>query len=65
MKEGDSHKHEKQDSDSLSHISNFFQSFRIRRSFRTDNEMDRFLLDYGFNFLPSFSAVLWIIFFIF
>ena len=66
MEGDDSHKqYEKEDSDPLSYISDFFQSFGFRCPFRADNEVDRVLLDYGFNFLPSFSTILWVIFHIF
>ncbi len=66
MEGDDSHKqYEKEDSDPLSNISDFFQSLGFRCPLRSDNEMDRVLLDYGFNFLPSFSVILWTIFLIF
>jgi hypothetical protein len=42
--------------------SNIFQSARLRRSIQVHNGLDRFLLDYGFNFLPYVSVAIWIIF---
>lgn len=43
---------------------NLFQSAWIRRSIRNSNEVDGFLLGYGFNFLLPISILLWAIFFI-
>jgi len=43
----------------LSHSRNILQSLRIRRFVRTDNETDRVLLDYGFNFLLPLGIILW------
>lgn len=45
-------------------FSNIFQPVWIRRSISTNNELDRVLLDYGFNFLLPFGLLLWIVFFI-
>jgi hypothetical protein len=42
--------------------SDIFQSARLRRSIQVHNGLDRFLLDYGFNFLPYISVAIWIIF---
>jgi hypothetical protein len=42
--------------------SNVLQPFWVRRAFCVGNEMDRFLLDYGFNFLLPFGAFLWLVF---
>ena len=42
----------------------FFSSIWVRCPFSNDNEMDRFLLDYGRNFLPYFGSVFYIIYFI-
>jgi hypothetical protein len=41
--------------------SNVFQSTRLRRIIQSSNEYDRFLLDYGFDFLPGISIILWFI----
>jgi hypothetical protein len=51
--------------DPLSDNSNIFQSFGIRRFVRYSDEVDRVLLGYGFNFLPSFGIIFWLIFLIF
>jgi hypothetical protein len=42
--------------------SDIFQPARLRRSIQVRNGLDRFLLDYGFNFLPYISVAIWIIF---
>ena len=42
--------------------SNVFQSTWLRRFIQGSNELDRFLLDYGFNFLPGVSIFFWFIF---
>jgi hypothetical protein len=42
--------------------SNIFSAFWIRCLIRSNNEMDRFLLDYGFNFLLYFGSILWLLF---
>ena len=44
--------------------SDIFQSARLRRSIQVRNGLDRFLLDYGFNFLPYISLLFYIILFI-
>ena len=38
-----------------------FQPTGVRCPIRLCNEIDRFLLDYGFNFLPYFSIILYFI----
>jgi hypothetical protein len=40
---------------------NIFQSFRLRRTISSCNEMDRVLLDYGRNFLLPVGVILWIV----
>lgn len=40
-----------------------FQSFWIRHPFRNNNEMDKFLLAYCFNFLLPFGCFLWALLF--
>jgi hypothetical protein len=63
--EGDSYseeKHKKKNGNGESYPRNFLQSVRVRRSVRSNNEMDRVLLDYGFNFLLPFGVILWIVF---
>ena len=42
--------------------SDIFQSARLRRTIQVHNGLDRFLLDYGCNFLPYISVAIWIIF---
>jgi hypothetical protein len=65
--EGDSsHKHNEQESSNpVSYIGHLFQPFRLRCPIRVDNEVDRVLLGYGLNFLPSFGIIFWLIFLIF
>jgi hypothetical protein len=63
--DGDSYreeKHKEKIGDAESDTGNVLQSVRVRRSVRVNNEMDRVLLDYGFNFLFPFGLFLWIIF---
>jgi hypothetical protein len=63
--DGDSYreeKHKEKIGDAKSNTSNVLQSVRVRRSVRVNYEMDRVLLDYGFNFLLPFGVVLWIVF---
>jgi hypothetical protein len=48
--------------DSYFNAGNIFFAFWIRRPFRANNEIDRFLLDYGFNFLLYFGILLWVLF---
>jgi hypothetical protein len=54
----------KQPSNILPNGSNVFQSSWIRHTIQTSNGIDRFLLDYGFAFLPSCGIISWIIFLI-
>jgi hypothetical protein len=42
--------------------SNLFQSSWFRRLVQTSNGLDKFLLDYGFNFLPGLSILFWFVF---
>jgi hypothetical protein len=42
----------------------FFSAIRIRWTVRNDNELNRFLLDYGCNFLPYIGFISYIIFLI-
>lgn len=63
--EGDSYREEKykeKNGDGESYPRNVLQSVRVRRSVRSNNEMDRVLLDYGFNFLLPFGVILWVVF---
>jgi len=46
----------------MSNDSNVLQSFRIRRFIQNGDGMDRFLLDYGYNFLFPCGVVFWLIF---
>lgn len=46
-------------------VGDVFPTFRIRRAFCCNNEMDRFFLDYGCNFLPAFGAILYLLLFLF
>lgn len=63
--EGDSYREEKykeKNGYGESYPRNVLQSVRVRRSVRSNNEMDRVLLDYGFNFLLPFGVILWVVF---
>jgi hypothetical protein len=63
--DGDSYreeKHKEKIGDAESDTSNVLQSVRVRRSVRVNYEVDRVLLDYGFNFLLPFGVFLWIVF---
>ncbi len=42
--------------------SDVLQSAWFRRLVQSSDELDRFLLDYGFNFLPGVSILFWFIF---
>jgi len=42
-------------------VGDIFQPFRVRCSIRVCNEIDRFLLDYGCNFLPYISFIIYIL----
>jgi hypothetical protein len=46
----------------MSNDSNVLQSFRIRRFIQNGDGMDRFLLDYGYNFLFPCGVIFWVIF---
>ena len=50
--------------DSRTDVGDILQPFGVRCSIRVCNEIDRFLLDYGFNFLPYISFVIYIILFL-
>jgi hypothetical protein len=52
----------KQNSNDMPNARHVFPSTGIRCSFFAYNEIDRFLLDYGFNFLPIVSFFSWILF---
>ena len=43
---------------------NVLQSTRIRHSFLFSTEVDQFILDYNFTFLPGVSIMLWYLFLI-
>lgn len=45
----------------ITHARNFLQSTWLRRTIQNSDGLDRFLLDYGFTFLPRISAIFWII----
>lgn len=64
----DSESHKKQEEGDPSKpdpdISNVFQPTWIRCAFQDGNGLDRFLLDYGFNFLLRFGVLLHIVLFI-
>ena len=38
------------------------QPARFRRAIQSSNGLDRFLLDYGYNFLPYIAGVIYIVF---
>lgn len=44
------------------YVSNVFQSTWLRRTIQSSVGLDRFLLDYGFNFLPHISILFWFVF---
>ena len=46
------------------YVSNVLQSTWLRRTVQSSVGLDRFLLDYGFDFLPHISFFVWIVFFI-
>lgn len=48
----------------VSNDGNVFQSIWIRYSVQTSTRLDKFLLDYGFNFLFGIGIISWIVFFI-
>ena len=54
----------KQHGHSLLNDSDVFQSSWIRRFIQTSNGLDRFLLDYGFNFLLRCAIFSWLLFLI-
>ena len=54
----------KQRINSMSNGSDVFQSARFRRFIQSCNELDRFLLAYGFDFLWRCAFVSWVILFI-
>lgn len=63
--EGDCYReetHKEKISGSMSNTSHILQSTRVRRTVCSNNEVDRVLLDYGFNFLLPFGVVLWVVF---
>lgn len=51
-----------ENSDSQSHAGNLFSAFWLRRPVCVNNEMDRFLLDYGCNFLFYLGLLFWSLF---
>ena len=54
--------HKEKTGDGEPYPRNVLQSVGVRRSVRFDYEVDRVLLDYGFNFLLPFGVFLWIVF---
>lgn len=46
----------------VSNVSYLFPTFWIRRAICADNEVDRFLLDYGYNFLFYIGSIFWLIY---
>jgi len=54
----------KQRGNILLNDSNVLQPLWVRRLIQDGNELDRFLLDYGFNFLWNCGILSWIIFLI-
>lgn len=53
---------QEQNSDNMPNAGHLFSSIGVRCTIFTNNELDKFLLDYGFNFLPVVSIVSWILF---
>lgn len=60
--EADKQIQQKEIADRQPNVGYVFSTFWLRRTFRIDNEVDRFLLDYGFNFLLYFGIFLWCLF---
>lgn len=52
-------------SNNLLNVKHVLPTSRIRCFVFVDNELDRFLLDYGYNFLPVFSVISWALFLLF
>jgi hypothetical protein len=52
----------KQNSNGVLNAGHVFPPTGIRCSVFVNNEFDRFLLDYGFNFLPIVSFFSWVLF---
>lgn len=48
----------------LSSVMYVLQPFRIRCAFQDGDGLNKFLLDYGFNFLPYVGIISWVIFFL-
>ena len=59
--DGDSKRQNKKDSrgNHIVNAGNVFQSIRVRCTIRLCNEINGFLLDYGFNFLPYISILIY------
>tara|TARA_Y100000034_G_scaffold127990_1_gene181835 strand:+ start:2432 stop:2668 length:237 start_codon:yes stop_codon:yes gene_type:complete len=55
----DDESYEKQTSNNLSNVRDVLFPLWVRRSFQDFNGLDRFLLEYNFNFLPYFGLLLW------
>ena len=55
---------QKKNSNAMFSALHVLQPFRVRCSIQDDNGIDRFLLDYGFNFLPYIAIISWVIFFL-
>jgi hypothetical protein len=53
---------QQQNSDHLLDAEHVLPAFRLRCAVSVDNEMDRFLLDYGHNFLPYIGLLSWFLF---
>jgi hypothetical protein len=49
------------DRDCCTDVGNILQPLRVRCSICVCDEIDRFLLDYGFNFLPYISSIIYIV----
>lgn len=57
----DSDKQTKNSNAKLSAV-HVLQSFWVRCSVQNNNGVDRFLLDYGYHFLPYIGVISWVIF---
>ena len=55
----------KKNSDYMLNVKHVFPASGIRCSIFIDNEINRFLLDYGYNFLPYFGLFSWLLFLLF
>lgn len=53
------------DGDPLPYVGNVFSTIWLRCTIQTNNGLDKFLLDYGYNFLLPVGSFIWIVFLLF